>query len=69
MATAFVNGFGMKRGAIASSVGHDSHNITAVGADEEDMAVAITRLREIEGGFAVGAMARWSPNSRCRWRA
>jgi adenine deaminase len=53
IATAFANGFGMKRGAIASSVGHDSHNLCVVGADEEDMAVAINRLREIEGGFAV----------------
>ncbi|WP_428686694.1 adenine deaminase, partial [Roseibium sp.] len=34
----FVNGFGMKEGAIASSVGHDSHNICVVGADEEAMA-------------------------------
>jgi len=50
---AFVHGFGMKRGAIASSVGHDSHNITVVGADEADMAVAVNRLIEIEGGFAV----------------
>jgi adenine deaminase len=50
---AFVHGFGMKRGAIASSVGHDSHNITVVGADEGDMAVAVNRLAEIEGGFAV----------------
>ena len=50
---AFVHGFGMKRGAIASSVGHDCHNITVVGADEADMAVAVNRLIEIEGGFAV----------------
>jgi adenine deaminase len=50
---AFVHGFGMKRGAIASSVGHDSHNITVVGADEADMAVAVNRLIEIEGGFTV----------------
>jgi len=53
IATAFVHGFGMKRGAIASSVGHDSHNITVVGADEVDMAAAVNRLIEIEGGFAV----------------
>ena len=53
IATAFVHGFGMKRGAIASSVGHDSHNITVDGADEADMAVAVNRLIEIEGGFAV----------------
>jgi adenine deaminase len=50
---AFVHGFGMKRGAVASSVGHDCHNITVVGADDADMAVAVNRLAEIEGGFAV----------------
>jgi adenine deaminase len=49
----FVKGFGMKRGAIASSVGHDSHNICVVGADDEDMAAAVNRLREIQGGFVV----------------
>jgi adenine deaminase len=53
IAVAFVNGFGMKRGAIASSVGHDCHNICVVGANEVDMAVAVNRLIEIEGGFAV----------------
>ena len=37
----------MKRGAIASSVGHDSHNLCVVGADEVDMAAAVNRLREI----------------------
>ena len=52
-ATAFVKGFGMKRGAIASSVGHDSHNLCVVGTNEADMAAAVNRLREIEGGFAV----------------
>ncbi len=50
---AFVKGFGLQRGAIASSVGHDSHNITVVGVDEADMAVAVNRLGEIEGGFVV----------------
>lgn len=53
IATAFVHGFGMKRGAIASSVGHDCHNITVVGANEDDMATAVNRLIETEGGFAV----------------
>jgi adenine deaminase len=55
IAVAFVHGFGMKRGAIASSVGHDSHNITVVGADEADMAVAVNRLIDIEGGFTVAS--------------
>jgi adenine deaminase len=49
----FVKGFGLKRGAIASSVGHDSHNITVVGADDADMALAVNRLIELGGGFAV----------------
>src|SRR5208282_6038120 len=55
---AFVHGFGMKRGAIASSVGHDSHNVTVVGASEADMAVAVNRLVEIEGGFVVAEGGR-----------
>jgi len=46
-------GFGLKRGAIASSVGHDSHNITVVGASDKDMALAVNRIREIKGGFVV----------------
>jgi adenine deaminase len=54
----FVTGFGLKRGAIASSVGHDSHNITVVGADDVDMAVAVNRLGEIEGGFVVAEGGR-----------
>ena len=50
---AFVRGFGLRRGAIASSVGHDSHNITVVGADDADMALAVNRLGQLEGGFVV----------------
>jgi len=49
----FVHGFGMKRGAIASSVGHDSHNICVVGVDDADMAVAVNRLIDLRGGFVV----------------
>ncbi|MCX5496128.1 adenine deaminase [Kaistia dalseonensis] len=49
----FVTGFGLKRGAIASSVGHDSHNVTVIGANDADMAVAANRLRETGGGFVV----------------
>ena len=53
IANGFVRGFGMRRGAIASTVCHDHHNIIAVGADYADMAVAANRLSEIEGGFVV----------------
>jgi adenine deaminase len=49
----FVKGFGLKRGAIASSVGHDSHNICVVGADDGDMAVAVNRIAALQGGFVV----------------
>ena len=49
----FVHGFGLKRGAIASSVGHDSHNITVVGVDDADMAAAVNRIIELKGGFVV----------------
>ena len=49
----FVQGFGLKRGAIASSIGHDSHNICVVGADDSDMAAAVNHLSTIGGGFAV----------------
>lgn len=49
----FVHGFGLKRGAIASSVGHDSHNICVVGVDDADMATAVNRLVAIRGGFVV----------------
>ena len=52
-ATGFVQGFGLKRGAIASTVCHDHHNIAVVGADYDDMALAANRLGEIEGGFVV----------------
>lgn len=52
-ATGFVKGFGLQRGAIASTVCHDHHNIAVVGANYEDMALAVTRLAQIEGGFVV----------------
>ena len=49
----FVNGFGLKHGAIASTVGHDSHNICIVGVSDEDMAFAANHLKNICGGFVV----------------
>ena len=53
VATGFVRGFGLKAGAIASTVCHDHHNIAVIGADYADMALAANRLGEIEGGFVV----------------
>lgn len=53
IATGFVQGFGLERGAIASTVCHDHHNIACVGVDYDDLALAANRLSEIEGGFVV----------------
>lgn len=54
-AVAFVRGVGLKRGAIASSVAHDCHNIVAVGTDDEELARAVNLLIANEGGIgAVG---------------
>jgi adenine deaminase len=52
-AVGFVRGFGLRRGAIASTVAHDAHNIVCVGVDDGDMARAITRLAELGGGMVV----------------
>lgn len=51
MTNAFVRGFGLKKGAIASSVAHDSHNIIAVGTNAQDMANAVNKLVENNGGL------------------
>ena len=50
-----VKGFGLKRGALASSVGHDSHNIIAVGADDIDILRAIEEIENLQGGLVVCA--------------
>jgi len=48
-----VKGFGLQRGALASSVGHDSHNLTAVGVADEDLLTAVRGVAEMGGGMAV----------------
>ncbi len=50
-AIAFIHGFGLNRGAIASTVAHDSHNIIAVGVDDSDLVRAINTLVECRGGI------------------
>ena len=50
-----VQGFGMRRGALASSVAHDSHNIVVVGASEPDMLQAVQHLVKLGGGMVVVA--------------
>ena len=49
----FVTGYGLKKGAIATSVAHDSHNLIAVGCSDEDIAAAAEQVRVMNGGFAV----------------
>lgn len=49
----FVKGFGLKRGAIASSVAHDSHNIIAVGVKDEELCRAVNLVIKAKGGMSV----------------
>jgi adenine deaminase len=49
----FVRGFGLKRGAVGSTVAHDAHNMTIVGADDASMLTAARRLRDLGGGLVV----------------
>ncbi|MPZ90617.1 MAG: adenine deaminase [Actinobacteria bacterium] len=49
----FVTGFGLQRGAFASSVAHDAHNIVVVGTSDEDMTRCVGRLEELGGGIVV----------------
>jgi adenine deaminase len=49
----FANGYGLNKGAIASSVSHDSHNIIVIGTNDLDMAVAANCIRDMQGGWAI----------------
>jgi len=49
----YVQGFGLRSGALASSIAHDAHNIVAVGARDEDILAAIRAVAETQGGLAV----------------
>ncbi len=54
----FARGFGLARGAIASSVAHDSHNVVVAGCDDASMETAVRRAAEIGGGIVVAHGAR-----------
>lgn len=62
-ALGFIRNFGLKRGAIASSVAHDSHNVIAVGASDEDLARAINLIVAARGGVCAvdGAAEKFLP--------
>ena len=49
----YLKGYGLKSGAVATSVAHDSHNIITVGANDTDMALAVNRIAENRGGIVV----------------
>ncbi len=49
----FLKGYGLKRGAVAASIAHDSHNLIVSGVSDEDMAIAAEAVRKAEGGIAV----------------
>lgn len=51
----FVRGFGLKRGALASSVAHDSHNIIVVGTNDQDMMNAAVEIVKMQGGLVAAA--------------
>ena len=53
VAVALLRGYGIKEGAIAVSIAHDSHNIIVVGVNDEDMAFAVEKLAEQEGGIVL----------------
>jgi len=52
LAVAFIKNFGITRGAMASSVAHDSHNVIAVGTNDDDLAAAINAVMESRGGLS-----------------
>lgn len=49
----YLSGYGLKRGAIATSVAHDSHNLIVIGTNDEDMACAAERVRQLNGGIVL----------------
>ena len=53
VANALIKGFGLKKGAIASTVAHDSHNIICVGTSAEEMCIAVNALVKSKGGIVV----------------
>ena len=57
-AVGFIQGFGLREGALASSVSHDSHNIAAVGADDESLCAAVNSVIRAQGGIAAVAGGR-----------
>ncbi len=58
MGVGYLKGYGLARGAIATSIAHDSHNLIVVGATDADMALAANRVHDLEGGIVLAAEGR-----------
>ncbi len=52
-AAAYITGYGLRHGAVASTVAHDSHNIVIIGDNDEDMLFAVEELKRIGGGYVI----------------
>lgn len=68
IAKAFIKNFGLKQGALASSVAHDSHNIVAVGADDDSICRAVNKVIEKKGGVSVATNYQ-SPDGKLSMQA
>lgn len=64
----FVKGFGLKSGAIASTVAHDSHNMIVIGTNDEDMYHAAVELVKSQGGKLLYKTVKLLPTLNCLWR-
>jgi adenine deaminase len=58
IAKAFIHGFGLREGAIGSSVSHDAHNIVVVGTNDQDMALTINEINRMRGGLVATSQGR-----------
>jgi adenine deaminase len=59
-AVAFIKGFGLREGALASSVAHDSHNIICVGTNDTDIVSAVNEIVKLQGGLSVSSAGKIS---------
>ncbi|MFV0381709.1 MAG: adenine deaminase C-terminal domain-containing protein, partial [Breznakia sp.] len=53
-----VKGFGIKGGAIASSVSHDAHNIVVIGDNDQDIIAAVAELKRMQGGYVIASKGK-----------
>ena len=62
-----MKGFGLQRGAFATTVAHDAHNIVCVGVSDEDMALCVGGWRRSAAASSRSRIGACAPSSRCRW--